>query len=82
MSNELSSIFLNKHFEAKRLSSCDDQDKHLVTAIRNIGFVAACIDMYSWRQVIDEALCDTEAANEKANMLEAVLQSPLVRKRA
>ncbi len=29
--------------------------------IRKIGIVAACIDLYHWRQVIDQVLRETEA---------------------
>jgi hypothetical protein len=47
----------------------DYQEEVLVNAIKKIGFVAACIDLYDWRNVIDEVLEEIEAENE-ARLLE------------
>ncbi len=33
--------------------------------LRKIGIVAACIDLYRWRQVIDQVLRETEAERRR-----------------
>ena len=77
MPSELSSIFLNKCFEARTPLSNDDPDHDLVLTIRKIGFIAACIDLESWRQVIDQVVCEVQAANEKPNLPELQVSPPL-----
>lgn len=42
----------------------DYEEDVLVNAIKRIGFVAACIDLYDWRNVIDEVLEEVEAEHE------------------
>src|SRR5208337_215786 len=75
MSNELPSIFLNKCFEAQALLSTDDAAEYLVHAIRKIGFIAACIDLDSWRRVIDQVVSEVESENENAEFFEDGVRS-------
>jgi hypothetical protein len=42
----------------------DYKEEVLVNAIKKIGFVAACIDLHDWRNVIDEVLEEIEAEHE------------------
>jgi hypothetical protein len=41
--------------------STEYKEEVLVNMIKKIGFVAACIDLYDWRNVIDEVLREVEA---------------------
>jgi hypothetical protein len=54
-----------------------DQAECLDNMMRKIGFVAACIDLHSWRTIIDEVLEEVESANERAALLETTLQGSL-----
>jgi hypothetical protein len=42
----------------------DFKEEELVHMIKRIGFVAACIDLNDWRNVIDEVLREVEAEKE------------------
>jgi hypothetical protein len=53
----------------------DFKEEELVHVIKRIGFVAACIDLHDWRNVIDEVLSEVEAENE-ARILELEIESP------
>jgi hypothetical protein len=44
--------------------TADFNEEVLVNMIKKIGFVAACIDLHEWRNVIDEVLREVEAENE------------------
>jgi len=78
MSSALRSIPSHDCVEAKASAPSDFQEEHLVTVIQKIGFIAACIDLHSWRCIIDEVLCEVEAANAKAHSLQTTLEALLL----
>jgi hypothetical protein len=47
------------HLVASESEKCSEE--HIANMLRKIGIVAACIDLYHWRQVIDQVLRETEA---------------------
>ena len=53
--------------DSRHSSFHDDEpeisDECLENMLRKIGFVAACIDLHQWRQVIDQVLREREAAH-------------------
>jgi hypothetical protein len=42
----------------------DFKEEDLLNMIRKIAFIAACIDLHDWRNVIDEVLQEVEAEHE------------------
>jgi hypothetical protein len=49
----------DSYSEISTREECDEE--RIANMIRKIGIVAACIDLYHWRQVIDQVLRETEA---------------------
>ena len=52
----------------------DCSEERIATIIRKIGFVAACIDLYRWRNVIDQVLREIEA--ERRSPLRSAPERP------
>lgn len=50
-------------FAAPESEKCCEE--HIANMLRKIGIVAACIDLYHWRQVIDQVLRETEAERRR-----------------
>ena len=73
MSKEWSSVSLSKCAETE---IGDEQYDYIGEAIREIGFIAACIDLNNWRRVI---LCEVEveAENGKANFPRTAIHATL-----
>jgi hypothetical protein len=49
------------HSSISTKQECDEE--RVADVIRKIAYVAACIDLYRWRNVIDQVLRELEAEN-------------------
>jgi len=72
MASKVSPILLKRIFEAE-FNPRNDRE-HLASGIGKAGFLADCDHLHDWRSVIDEVLCEAEAAIEQSRKLETVLR--------
>jgi hypothetical protein len=75
MSKMLQPVLLKEVSARSASVSSYSQDDRRGNILGEIDLVPGCIDLSSWRHVIDEILSEVEAANEKARLLETALQS-------
>jgi hypothetical protein len=63
------------HLLAPVVEKCCEE--RIANMLRKIGIVAACIDLYHWRQVIDQVLRETEAERRRQ-----IRHQPMARERS